>query len=92
MRIATFERKIKHLDQGQILTGAISSLNKVLIEQGRIQDLNETEALTGAISSLNKILVEQGIVKERELQEGFLTWMEDSGLVKKRTTRSRRPQ
>ncbi len=92
MRITTFERKIKHLDQGQILTGAISSLNKVLVEQGKIQDLDETDALTGAISSLNKILVEQGIVKERELQEGFLIWMEDSGLAKKKTTRSRRSQ
>lgn len=90
MRIETFEKKIKHLDQGQILMGAISSLNKILVEQGKIKDLAQTEALTGAISSLNKILVEQGIVKEKELQKSFLAWMKDSGLTSESPVQSNR--
>ena len=34
MRIEKFERRIQHLDQTQILSGAINSLNKLLIDKG----------------------------------------------------------
>lgn len=34
MDIEKFEKRIKHLDQTQILSGAISSLNKLLVDKG----------------------------------------------------------
>jgi hypothetical protein len=37
MDIANFESKIKQLDQEQILTGAISSLNKLLVDKGIVK-------------------------------------------------------
>ncbi|MBV8361009.1 MAG: hypothetical protein JO189_24200 [Deltaproteobacteria bacterium] len=37
MDIAEFESKIKQLDQQQVLTGAISSLNKLLVDKGIVK-------------------------------------------------------
>jgi hypothetical protein len=37
MDIASFESRIKQLDQQQILTGAISSLNKLLVDKGIVK-------------------------------------------------------
>jgi hypothetical protein len=37
MDIAEFESKIKQLDQQHILTGAISSLNKLLVDKGIVK-------------------------------------------------------
>jgi hypothetical protein len=37
MDIAEFESKIKQLDQEHILTGAISSLNKLLVDKGIVR-------------------------------------------------------
>lgn len=34
MDIEKFEKRIKHLSQTQILSGAISSLNKLLVDKG----------------------------------------------------------
>jgi hypothetical protein len=63
MDIASFESKIKQLDQEQILTGAISSLNK--------------------------LLVDKGIVKQEELQDYFLHWMNQSKPQKKGVRRKK---
>jgi hypothetical protein len=32
-----FEKKIRHLDQIQVITGAISTLNKLLIDKGIVK-------------------------------------------------------
>jgi hypothetical protein len=37
MDIAEFESRIKQLDQQHILTGAISSLNKLLVDKGIVK-------------------------------------------------------
>lgn len=34
MKTKNFEKKIKHLSQTQILTGAVSSLNRALVSKG----------------------------------------------------------
>jgi hypothetical protein len=34
MKIENFERRIQHLDQTQILSGVVSSLNKLLVDKG----------------------------------------------------------
>jgi len=34
MKIEKFERRIQHLDQTQILSGVVSSLNKLLVDKG----------------------------------------------------------
>jgi hypothetical protein len=38
MDIVNFESRIKHLDQEQILSGAISSLNKLLVDKGIVKE------------------------------------------------------
>jgi hypothetical protein len=38
MEVVKFESRIKHLDQEQILSGAISSLNKLLVDKGIIKE------------------------------------------------------
>jgi hypothetical protein len=38
MDIASFESKIKQLDQEQILTGAVRSLNKLLVDKGIVKE------------------------------------------------------
>jgi hypothetical protein len=43
MNVLEFERHIRHLDQLQVLTGAINSLNKLLVEK-RIVDLDELQS------------------------------------------------
>ncbi len=38
MSTEEFEKRIKHLDQIQILSGAISSLNRLLIDKGLVEE------------------------------------------------------
>ncbi len=38
MNIEEFEKQIDHLDQTEILTGAISSLNKLLVDKNLVQE------------------------------------------------------
>jgi hypothetical protein len=49
MNIASFESKLKQLDQQQMLTGAISSLNRLLVDKGIV---NEDD--TGLFSALDE--------------------------------------
>ena len=42
MDVKRFEKKLKHLTQEEILTGAISSLNKLLVDKG-IVSANELQ-------------------------------------------------
>jgi len=37
MDTASFESRVKHLDQQQILTGAVSSLNQLLVDKGIVK-------------------------------------------------------
>jgi hypothetical protein len=38
VNIASFESRIKHLEQEEILSGAISSLNKLLVDKGIVKE------------------------------------------------------
>jgi hypothetical protein len=37
MKTAEFEKKIRHLDQIQVITGAIDTLNKLLVDKGIVK-------------------------------------------------------
>jgi hypothetical protein len=57
--------------------------------ESRIKDLDQQEILAGAISSLNKLLVDKGVLRQDEIQEYFLQWMDESKLPKKKSTRKK---
>ena len=38
MQVENFESKVKHLTQSQLLTGAISSLNKFFVDKGVLSE------------------------------------------------------
>jgi hypothetical protein len=58
--------------------------------ESKIRHLNQEEILTGAISSLNRLLVDKGLIKEDEVQNYFLNWLNQHKLEKAASGRKKK--